>query len=301
MNSDENYGNNTFRNKVKEKFSGGVIFMQRGKYKAMLIVCGTALVMGIISFAVTVKVYDTNYEKEVKNDNKRSEFAQNNFEEKENLLVKDNQSDVEIKNEEIEVISDEAATTTDEYLGEDIEVMEISEDEYLAFLKDVVGDDTILVGELENNDKKIETNAEINGDEVIPTIANIEKSKLDFIKPVEGEIGMNYATEKLVYSNTLEEWITHNGVDILGEEAMPVKAIESGVIESVKMDPRYGNTIIIKHNDEYKSVYSNLSTTELAYVGKKVEKGEIIAGIGKGFGFESKEKPHIHLEILKKR
>lgn len=273
--------------------------MQRGKYKAMLIVCGTALVMGIISFAVTVKVYDTNYEKEVKNDNKRSEFAQNNFEEKENLLVKDNQSDVEIKNEEIEVISDEAATTTDEYLGEDIEVVEISEDEYLAFLKDVVGDDTILIGELENNDKKIETNAEINGDEVIPTIANIEKSKLDFIKPVEGEIGMNYATEKLVYSNTLEEWITHNGVDILGEEAMPVKAIESGVIESVKMDPRYGNTIIIKHNDEYKSVYSNLSTTELAYVGKKVEKGEIIAGIGKGFGFESKEKPHIHLEILK--
>ena len=273
--------------------------MQRGKYKAMLIVCGTALVMGIISFAVTVKVYDTNYEKEVKNDNKRSEFAQNNFEEKENLLVKDNQSDVEIKNEEIEVISDEAATTADEYLGEDIEVMEISEDEYLAFLKDVVGDDTILVGELENNDKKIETNAEINGDEVIPTIANIEKSKLDFIKPVEGEIGMNYATEKLVYSNTLEEWITHNGVDILGEEAMPVKAIESGAIESVKMDPRYGNTIIIKHNDEYKSVYSNLSTTELAYVGKKVEKGEIIAGIGKGFGFESKEKPHIHLEILK--
>ena len=273
--------------------------MQKGKYKAMLIVCGTALVMGIISFAVTVKVYDTNYEKEVKNDNKRSEFAQNNFEEKENLLVKDNQSDVEIKNEEIEVISDEAATTADEYLGEDIEVMEISEDEYLAFLKDVVGDDTILVGELENNDKKIETNAEINGDEVIPTIANIEKSKLDFIKPVEGEIGMNYATEKLVYSNTLEEWITHNGVDILGEEAMPVKAIESGAIESVKMDPRYGNTIIIKHNDEYKSVYSNLSTTELAYVGKKVEKGEIIAGIGKGFGFESKEKPHIHLEILK--
>ena len=273
--------------------------MQRGKYKAMLIVCGTALVMGIISFAVTVKVYDTNYEKEVKNDNKRSEFAQNNFEEKENLLVKDNQSDVEIKNEEIEVISDETATTADEYLGEDIEVMEISEDEYLAFLKDVVGDDTILVGELENNDKKIETNAEINGDEVIPTIANIEKSKLDFIKPVEGEIGMNYATEKLVYSNTLEEWITHNGVDILGEEAMPVKAIESGAIESVKMDPRYGNTIIIKHNDEYKSVYSNLSTTELAYVGKKVEKGEIIAGIGKGFGFESKEKPHIHLEILK--
>ena len=65
------------------------------------------------------------------------------------------------------------------------------------------------------------------------------------------------------------------------------------------MDPRYGNTIIIKHDDEYKSVYSNLSTTDLVYVGKKVEKGEIISGIGKGFGFESKEEPHVHLTIIK--
>ena len=74
--------------------------------------------------------------------------------------------------------------------------------------------------------------------------------------PISGEIGLSYATEKLIYSNTLEEWITHNGIDILGEEAEPVKAIEAGTIESVKMDPRYGNTIIIKHNDEYKSIYS---------------------------------------------
>lgn len=275
--------------------------MQKGKYKAMLIVCGTALAMGIISFAVTVKLYDNNYEKEIDESIKKSELAQGNSEkdEKEDLLAKNIQDKVQIPIDEIEAITDEAATTTDEYLGEEIEVMEITEDEYLAFLKDVAGDDTILVSELKNNDNKIETNAEISYDKVIPTIANVEKSKLDFIKPVEGEIGMNYATEKLVYSNTLEEWITHNGIDILGDEAMPVKAVESGVIESVKMDPRYGNTIIIKHNDEYKSIYSNLSTTELAYAGKKVEKGEIIAGIGKGFGFESKEKPHIHLEILK--
>ena len=126
-----------------------------------------------------------------------------------------------------------------------------------------------------------------------------EKNKLSFSLPISGEIGLNYATEKLIYSNTLEEWITHNGVDIIGEEAEPVKAIESGVVESVKMDPRYGNTIIIKHDGEYSSIYSNLSTTDLVYVGKKVEKGEIISGIGAGFGFESKEEPHVHLTILK--
>lgn len=267
--------------------------MQRGKYKAMLIVCGTALVMGIISFAVTVKLYDNNYEKQIEEKNKAKELAESNLnnEEKENLIAQNEQKNIEITRDEIEVISDEAATTTDEYLGEEIEVMEMSEEEYFAFINDVMPNDTLLVAENDNE--------KTNEDEVIPTIANVEESKLEFIKPVEGEIGMKYAKEKLVYSNTLEEWVTHNGIDILGEEAMPIKAIESGIIESVKMDPRYGNTIIIKHNDEYKSVYSNLSTTELVYVGKKVEKGEIIAGIGKGFGFESKEKPHIHLEILK--
>lgn len=267
--------------------------MQRGKYKAMLIVCGTALVMGIISFAVTVKLYDNNYEKQIEEKNKAKELAESNLnnEEKENLIAQNEQKNIEIARDEIEVISDEAATTTDEYLGEEIEVMEMSEEEYFAFINDVMPNDTLLVAENDNEKTK--------EDEVIPTIANVEESKLKFIKPVEGEIGMKYAKEKLVYSNTLEEWVTHNGIDILGEEAMPIKAIESGIIESVKMDPRYGNTIIIKHNDEYKSVYSNLSTTELVYVGKKVEKGEIIAGIGKGFGFESKEKPHIHLEILK--
>lgn len=267
--------------------------MQKGKYKAMLIVCGTALVMGIISFAVTVKLYDNNYEKQIEEKNKAKELAESNLnnEEKGNLIAQNEQKNIEITRDEIEVISDEAATTTDEYLGEEIEVMEMSEEEYFAFINDVMPNDTLLVAENDNEKTK--------EDEVIPTIANVEESKLEFIKPVEGEIGMKYAKEKLVYSNTLEEWVTHNGIDILGEEAMPIKAIESGIIESVKMDPRYGNTIIIKHNDEYKSVYSNLSTTELVYVGKKVEKGEIIAGIGKGFGFESKEKPHIHLEILK--
>ena len=105
--------------------------MQKGKYKAMLIVCGTALAMGIISFAVTVKLYDNNYEKEIDESIKKSELAQDNSvkDEKEDLLVKNNQDEVKIQIDEIEAISDEAATTTDGYLGEEIEVMEITEDE----------------------------------------------------------------------------------------------------------------------------------------------------------------------------
>lgn len=126
-----------------------------------------------------------------------------------------------------------------------------------------------------------------------------EKNELNFIKPLEGIILQEFAKDKLVYSKTLEEWITHNGIDIKGEEAEPVKASESGKIKDKKMDPRYGNTIIIEHNDGYKTIYSNLSTLDLVQVNQNVKKGEIISGVGAGYGFESEEGAHIHFEIQK--
>lgn len=265
------------------------------RYKAPIIVCTGALLTGLISFMVTVKVYDNN----LKNNeeiqvNPNNVIADLSGEKSNDTIIAQLENEKTMNNKEkIEVISDGGQKTTEEYIEEtEISVIEIDEKEYNEF-----------INILANNED--ENNSEM---EVIETIANVEKEsgekekeeKLEFIIPLEGEIGLNYATEKLIYSNTLEEWITHNGIDIIGEEAEPVKAIETGVIESVKMDPRYGNTIIIKHNEEYKSIYSNLSTTDLVYVGKKVEKGEIISGIGKGFGFESKEEPHVHLTILKR-
>lgn len=255
------------------------------KYKAPLIICTGALLTGLISFFVTVKVYDNNFAKEL-NKELQNKVVTNLSGEKENIIAK---IDDKINNEKPrnEVISEAVKTNKQNVEENKIDVIEIKEEEYNEF-----------INMLAKNNEEVE---------VIETIANIEKesgdkkeeNKLEFIMPISGEIGLNYATEKLIYSNTLEEWITHNGIDIIGEEAEPVKAIENGVVESVKMDPRFGNTIIIKHNDEYKSIYSNLSTTDLVYVGKKVEKGEIISGIGIGFGFESKEKPHVHLTILK--
>ena len=115
--------------------------------------------------------------------------------------------------------------------------------------------------------------------------------------PVSGEIGLPFAPKELVYFQTLEEWATHPGVDILGEESSPVKAIMAGKVKSTKLDPRYGYTIVIEHQNGYESVYSNLSTLDLVYVGQEVAKGEIISGVGKGLGFEAKEKPHVHLEL----
>ena len=155
------------------------------------------------------------------------------------------------------------------------------------------------IAELDNIIEAISTNTETK-ENVIISSGEVEiKKELNFEFPISGDITLEFAKDKLVFSETLNEWITHDGVDILGEVAEPVKAAEEGVIESMKMDPRYGNTIIIKHDNGYKTIYSNLSTLDLVYVGKEVKKGDIISGIGDGFGFESKEGPHVHFEIMK--
>ena len=78
---------------------------------------------------------------------------------------------------------------------------------------------------------------------------------------------------------------------------MPVKASADGIIKDKKVDPRYGNTIIIEHDDGYKTVYSNLSTLDLVEVGQEVKQGEIISGVGRGYGFEVEEGEHVHYEI----
>lgn len=94
-----------------------------------------------------------------------------------------------------------------------------------------------------------------------------------FIKPVEGDIVREYAKDNLIYSNTLEEWVTHLGIDIKAEKTTVVKATEEGTIKSIKNDPRYGLTIVIEHDSSYQTVYSNLLTSEFVVEGEKVEKG----------------------------
>ena len=125
------------------------------------------------------------------------------------------------------------------------------------------------------------------------------KKELSFQIPVEGEISKEYAKDNLVYSETLQEWVTHLGIDIKAEKTTVVKAAEEGTIKSIKNDPRYGLTIVIEHQDGFQTVYSNLLTSEFVVEGEKVEKGQSIGTVGNTAVFEIADEPHLHFEILK--
>lgn len=127
---------------------------------------------------------------------------------------------------------------------------------------------------------------------------NAEK-ELEFVAPVSGEIIKDFARDTLIYSNTLEEWTIHNGIDIKADKMSVVTASEEGTVESIKNDPRYGLTITISHRNGFKTIYSNLLTTEFVTENETVEKGQTIGTVGESSSFEIADEPHLHFEMYK--
>ena len=165
--------------------------------------------------------------------------------------------------------------------------------------------------ETKNNDKKKNTtsktvntnskNANEKDKKVEEQTKTEEVVKKDpvFTYPVKGEVILDYAKDKLVYSNTLGEWITHCGMDIKAEKTTVVTASAEGTVKSIKNDPRYGLTVVIEHNNGFSTVYSNLLTAEFVSVGENVKSGQTIGTVGNTASFEILDEPHLHFEILK--
>ena len=144
-----------------------------------------------------------------------------------------------------------------------------------------------------NTSNKKETNKPVE------TKTKEGQKELNFEKPVDGEIVKEYAKDNLVYSNTLQEWTTHLGIDIKADKTTVVKAAETGTVKTIKNDPRYGLTIVIEHENGYQTIYSNLLSSEFVVEGEKVEKGQSIGTVGNTAAFEIADEAHLHFEVLK--
>ena len=151
----------------------------------------------------------------------------------------------------------------------------------------------------ENSEENKTTQTHSQEIETQEVVQNEVKKELSFQYPVEGDILREYAMDELVYSETLDEWTVHQGIDIKADRTTVVKAAEEGTVVAIKNDPRYGLTVIVEHEDGYKTVYSNLLTTEFVVEDEKVEKGQSIGTVGNSAAFEIADEPHLHFELLK--
>lgn len=140
----------------------------------------------------------------------------------------------------------------------------------------------------------------VTEDVVLATKATPKKveEKLVFSVPLDGEIQKMYSTDKVIYSKTLGQWKTHDGLDISASSSSTVNAIERGVVDDIYNDSFLGMTIVIEHISGYKSQYSNLDEDVFVSIGESVVKGQKIGKVGNTSVGEYLDDAHLHFMLF---
>lgn len=244
-------------------------FREENKLRKITIVFGVTLILTIVIFIAIFSLYN----KKLREDAERS-------------ILELGSINAVVPNSSVSEITNPVSTTTDKGINQ---VKNQTKTE-----KQVVKKQEERVQNTVDNTTKLE-NTSINEN----TVKESTAEKLEFMAPVIGEISKDFANDTLVYSKTLDEWTTHNGIDIKAEKTSIVVSAEMGVIESIKNDPRYGLTVTITHRDGFKTIYSNLLSTEFISEGETVERGQTIATVGESSSFEIADETHLHFEMTK--
>ena len=259
------------RNRRRENLS------QNYETKRLVYIAGTITILAILTYVIIYIIYS-------------------------NAISKNNNKVNLSKIEDFNTDRNDISFQTSISMGKSIN--EVTEDK---IVKNEIKNDTIIE---DNNKSDKNTNVDkiaINTSKVDETKKEtkkeleVENKKKDllFIKPVEGEIIREFSKDNLVYSQTLKEWITHTGIDIKADKTTIVKASEEGIIKSIKNDPRYGITVVIEHEDGFKTIYSNLMTAEFVKEKEIVNKGQTIGTVGNTAAFEILDESHLHFEMSK--
>ena len=102
-----------------------------------------------------------------------------------------------------------------------------------------------------------------------------------YIKPIDGEISSPFSYD--VNGN--------QGINIQAPQGEPVKATNDGTIVLVSRGTNQPTVVLIRHDSEILSAYSNISDVNLSK-GDQVTRGQIIGVVSTGAN-------HLHFEIIK--
>lgn len=117
------------------------------------------------------------------------------------------------------------------------------------------------------------------------------------VAPLKGDVLTAFSMDTLVYNPTLDDWRTHDGIDISAKPGTTVQAASAGTVESVDNDVLMGTTIVISHRDGYRTTYANLQSEPAVKAGDKVTAGQIIGAVGATAAAEAQSNPHLHFSV----
>jgi len=85
----------------------------------------------------------------------------------------------------------------------------------------------------------------------------------------------------------------HRGVDLRSPTGTPIRAAGGGTVTFQGWRNGYGNTVVICHGNGYTTLYAH-NSSNLVYVGQRVERGDIIARVGTTGRTTG---AHVHFEV----
>jgi len=168
-------------------------------------------------------------------------------------------------------------------------------------------EDTLLEIQEVLNKKGIKKELSIGGEFIPP-----EKLTLSYIDYMKKDIGYLFNTVKSIPVGTpLKGKINsnsgyrkdpfksrsgfHSGLDIDGNYGQHVVATANGVVTKASWHTNYGKTVIVKHKDNYETLYGHLSKLKVKE-GQEVKVGDVI---GKAGSTGRSTGTHLHYEVIK--
>ncbi|MBE6963615.1 MAG: M23 family peptidase [Ruminococcaceae bacterium] len=119
------------------------------------------------------------------------------------------------------------------------------------------------------------------------------------VSPLKGEVLAAFSVDDLIYSETMEDWRTHDGVDIAAAIGTTVMAASAGTVAAVFNDSMMGTTVVLEHSGGYQTTYANLQPVPTVKAGDSVSAGQIIGAVGTTAPAEHAQQPHLHFAVTK--
>ncbi|MEE9175066.1 MAG: M23 family metallopeptidase [Thermodesulfobacteriota bacterium] len=168
-------------------------------------------------------------------------------------------------------------------------------------------EDTLLEMQEVLNKKGIRKELSIGGEFIPPeklTLSYVDymKKDIDYLfntvksipvgTPLKGKINSNFGYRKDPFKSRSG---FHSGLDIDANYGQHVVATADGVVTKASWHTNYGKTVIVKHKDNYETLYGHLSKLKVKE-GQEVKVGDVI---GKAGSTGRSTGTHLHYEVIK--
>ncbi len=181
----------------------------------------------------------------------------------------------------------EEALSPDDAGSEDVITSAVSDSAAALEEAEDAAAETVAGSEPAAGSETAETESSSKNEVVETAVETVDNLHQTMQYPVPGSVVAAFSADTLTYNEALEDWRTHNGVDLSAQVGDEVAAAWSGQVVSVREDAVLGTVLTVDCGDGYTTVYGNLAEETAVSAGDQVSAGDVIGTVGDTAGGET--------------